>query len=61
MLINIAQTMTLSDEEFQQEMTQRREKLHLAEGQTVLGCPLCGYSKVRRVTTTSTGGQQQQQ
>jgi hypothetical protein len=61
MLINIAQTMPLSDEEFQQEMTQRREKLHLAEGQTVLGCPLCGYSKVRRATTTSTGGQQQQQ
>jgi hypothetical protein len=57
MLINIAQTMPLSDEEFQQEMAQRREKLHLGEGQTVLGCPLCGYSK-KQVTTT--GGQQQQ-
>ena len=60
MLINIAQTMSLIDEEFQQEMTQRREKLHLAEGQTVLGCPLCGYSKVRVPITTGTRGQQHQ-
>jgi hypothetical protein len=56
MLINIAQTMPLSEEEFQKEMAQRREKLHLGEGQTVLGCPLCGYAKKPVLTT---GGQQQ--
>jgi hypothetical protein len=48
--------MVLSDEEFQQEMTERRRKLNLAEGESALGCPLCGYSKL---PTTSAGGQQQ--
>jgi hypothetical protein len=56
MMINIGQTLSLTDEEFQQEMVQRREKLHLSEGQSVLGCPLCGYSKM---PATTTGGQQQ--
>jgi len=55
MMINIAQTMSLTDEEFQQEMARRREKLHLSEGQTVLGCPLCGYTKM---PVLATGGQQ---
>jgi hypothetical protein len=55
MMLNIAQTMSLTDEEFQQEMARRREKLHLGEGQTVLGCPLCGYSKM---PVLATGGQQ---
>jgi hypothetical protein len=55
MMINIAQTMSLTDEEFQQEMAHRRERLHLTDGQTVLGCPLCGYSKM---PSLSTGGQQ---
>jgi hypothetical protein len=46
MMINIGRTIALTDEEFEQEMAQRRQKLNLAEGQTVLGCPLCGYSKM---------------
>jgi hypothetical protein len=46
MMINIGRTIALTDEEFQQEMAQRRQKLNLAEGQTVLGCPLCGYAKL---------------
>jgi hypothetical protein len=45
MMINIGQVIVLSDEQFQREMAQRREKLRLTEGQTILGCPLCGYSK----------------
>ena len=57
MMINIGQTIILSDQEFQQEMAQRREKLHLVAGQSVLGCPLCGYSKVP--VATAVGGQQQ--
>jgi len=52
MMINIAQTIALSDEQFQQELAQRRERLHLTEGQTVIGCPLCGYSKMP-VTTAA--------
>jgi len=55
MMINIGQTMSLTEQEFQQEMAERREKLHLTEGQTVLGCPLCGYAKM---PATTTGGQQ---
>ena len=57
MMINIGQSVTLTDEEFQKEMAKRRERLHLTQGQTVLGCPLCGYNKVGSPTT---GGQQQQ-
>jgi hypothetical protein len=46
MMINIAQGVYLSDAEFQQEIARRRDKLHLTEGQTVPGCPLCGSSKL---------------
>ena len=53
MLINIGQTISLTDEEFQQEMAQRRQRLHLTGGQTVLGCPLCGYSKIPVATVGS--------
>jgi hypothetical protein len=46
MMINIGQAIVLTDEQFQREIAQRREKLRLTDGQTVLGCPLCGYSKL---------------
>ena len=42
MMVNIGQVITLSDEEFEREMAQRRQMLDIKEGQTVLGCPLCG-------------------
>jgi hypothetical protein len=58
MMINIGQTITLTDEQFQEEMNKRRQKLQLTEGQSVLGCPLCGYTKPVGVKATS---QQQQQ
>jgi hypothetical protein len=50
MMINIGQTIVLTDAEFQQEMAERRRKLNLAPGQTVLGCPLCSYAKAPSVT-----------
>jgi hypothetical protein len=53
MMINIGQVMSLTDEEFQQEMAQRRQKLHLTDGQTVLGCPLCGYARMPVATTNN--------
>jgi len=53
MMINIGQVIVLSDEELAHEMAQRRELLQLKEGQTVLGCPLCGFSK----TPTNPGQQ----
>jgi hypothetical protein len=56
MMINIAQGVRLTDEEFQQELVKRRQKLHLTGGETVPGCPLCGASGV---TVTRTANQQQ--
>ncbi len=58
MMINIGQTIVLNDEDFRKEVAERRRKLNLAEGQTVVGCPLCGSSKL---PTNTTSGQQQQQ
>jgi hypothetical protein len=43
MSITILGAMYLTDEEFAKEMAKRREALELADGQTVIGCPLCGY------------------
>jgi hypothetical protein len=46
MAILIAPTIVLSDKEFQEEIVARRKKLNLAKGQTVLGCPLCGFDQL---------------
>ena len=43
MAIVIMPTIVLSDEEFAEEMATRREQLGLAEGEGMLGCPLCGF------------------
>lgn len=56
MMINIGQSITLTDEEFEQEMAMRRSRLDIKEGQVVLGCPLCGQPKK---TATATAQQQQ--
>ena len=44
MLINLAQGVELSDEQYAAELEQRRRALSLAPGQYVVGCPGCGYS-----------------
>ena len=46
MMINIGQAVFMDDEEFAQEVALRREQLDLAPGETVTGCPLCGYSEM---------------
>jgi len=46
MAILIASPIQLTDEQFQEEMATRRERLNLAAGETVLGCPLCGFEEV---------------
>jgi len=46
MLLLISPGIVLSDEEFQQEMDNRRKRLKLSEGQTLPGCPLCGFKKL---------------
>ena len=42
MMINLTQGMYLSDEQFAQELAERREVLNLEAGEYVIGCPLCG-------------------
>jgi mono/diheme cytochrome c family protein len=65
MAILIAPTITLSDDEFKEEIAMRRKKLNLAKGQSVLGCPLCGFEDLPPMlmpSPTRTGaGQGQQQ
>jgi hypothetical protein len=46
MVILLQQALTLTDEQLQEEVTKRRDRLKLAEGQTVIGCPLCGMTKL---------------
>jgi len=46
MLVMIAQGVTLTEEQFAQELAKRRTTLSLAEGQTAPGCPLCTFSKI---------------
>ena len=46
MLLVIAPAFILTDEEFAAEMAERRKRLDLAEGETVLGCPLCGFEEL---------------
>jgi hypothetical protein len=41
MFLLLSQAVTLNDEEFQQEMAQRRERLKLTKNDVVIGCPLC--------------------
>ena len=41
MFINIGQGIALSDEEFEREMAERRERLRLTKNDYQLGCPLC--------------------
>lgn len=63
MAILIAPTITLTDQEFREEMATRRKRLNLAKGQAVLGCPLCGFEELPATTTPSrvSAGQGQNQ
>lgn len=54
MMFNLGSGYSLTDEEFKQEMAQRRERLRLTAGQTVIGCPLCATSP-----SAATASQQQ--
>lgn len=57
MAIVIAPTIVLSDQEFQEEMARRRQKLNLAKGQAVLGCPLCGFEQLPKLSRAVEAGQ----
>ena len=38
--------LVLDDEQFAEEMAKRRERLGLAKGEGMLGCPLCGFEEL---------------
>ena len=46
MVISLAQGAYLSDEQFAEELEQRRKVLNLTQGQYVIGCPLCSSGEV---------------
>jgi len=41
MFIDLGMRVTLTDEQFQEEMAKRREHLHVTKNDNVIGCPLC--------------------
>jgi mono/diheme cytochrome c family protein len=41
MFIDLGMRVALTDEQFQEEMAKRRERLHLTRNDVVIGCPLC--------------------
>ena len=43
----------LTDAEFEQEVAQRRQALHLQPGQTAIGCPQCALSRTSCASITS--------
>jgi hypothetical protein len=58
MVILLLQVVPLTDERFQQEVAARRERLKLTEGQTIIGCPLCSFSKLPAAKPATTPGGQ---
>ena len=58
MFIDLGNRVSMTDEQFQEEMARRREKLHLTRNDVVIGCPLCG---VVPAPARGTSQQQQQQ
>ena len=55
MFINLARGIYLTDEQFQAELAERRERLGIKVGDTVVGCPLCGLDD--DLPTETAGGQ----
>ena len=41
MFIDLGMRVALTDEQFQEEMAKRRERLHVTKNDNVIGCPLC--------------------
>jgi len=56
MFIDLGNRVSLTDEQFQREMAERREKLKLTRNSVVRGCPLCNITPA----AAARGSQQQQ-
>jgi hypothetical protein len=57
MFIDLGMRVALTDEQFQDEMAKRRERLHVTKNDNVIGCPLCNV--VFPAAPAKTGGPQQ--
>jgi mono/diheme cytochrome c family protein len=57
MFIDLGMGVSLTDEQFQQEMADRRAKLNLTKNDVVIGCPLCLVTPPK-TPQANTGGQQ---
>jgi hypothetical protein len=60
MFIDLGNRVTLSEEQFQEEMAKRRQRLKLTRNSVVLGCPLCTISAAPQVQRTQQQQNQQQ-
>jgi hypothetical protein len=60
MFIDLGMGVSLTDEQFQEEMAERRRKLNLTKNDVVIGCPLCLVTP-QTPAQRNTGAQQQQQ
>jgi hypothetical protein len=60
MFIDLGQSVTLTEEQFQEEMAQRREKRKMKKNDFFVDCPLCGVQPPPK-TSTNDGRQQGQQ
>jgi hypothetical protein len=61
MALTIMPVIVLNDKEFVEEIAKRRQRLNLAKGQTVVGCPLCAFDQVPPMLTRPVTAQGQQQ
>jgi hypothetical protein len=61
MFIDLGNRVSLTEEQFQAEMAQRRERLKLTKNSVVIGCPLCTISATANTQRTQQQQQQQQQ
>ena len=59
MFINLMRGVYLTEEQFQTEIEERRQVLALADGDTVVGCPLCGTSAAPAEAADDAAGDQQ--
>ena len=53
MFINLGQAIALTDEHFEQEMAERRERLKLTKNDYLIGCPLCQVEFPSQVTSNN--------
>ena len=59
MFIDLGQRVALTDQQFHQEMTRRREKLGLTRNDNLIGCPLCTVAMPQPQPGSATQQQQQ--